>query len=36
MNYLISIGYKNEDLIECGLFGYKSETKRFMTSLEIE
>ena len=28
MNYLISIGYKNEDLIECGLFGYKSETKK--------
>ena len=28
MNYLISIGYKDEDLIECGLFGYKSETKK--------
>lgn len=28
MNYLISRGYKNEDLIECGLFGYKSETKK--------
>ncbi len=28
MNYLISIGYKNEDLIECGLFGYKNETKK--------
>ena len=28
MNYLTSIGYKNEDLIECGLFGYKSETKK--------
>lgn len=28
MNYLISIGYKSEDLIECGLFGYKSETKK--------
>lgn len=28
MNYLISIGYKNEDLIECGLFGYKSDTKK--------
>lgn len=28
MNYLVSMGYKNEDLIECGLFGYKSETKK--------
>ena len=28
MNYLISKGYKVEDLIECGLFGYKSETKK--------
>lgn len=28
MNYLLSIGYKNEDLIECGLFGYKNETKK--------
>lgn len=28
INYLISIGYKNEDLIDCGLFGYKSETKK--------
>ena len=27
MNYLISKGYKNEDLIECGLFGYKNEKK---------
>ena len=28
MNHLISIGYKNEDLIECGLVGYKNETKK--------
>lgn len=28
MKYLTSIGYKSEDLIECGLFGYKSETKK--------
>ena len=28
MNHLISIGYKNEDLIECGLVGHKNETKK--------
>lgn len=28
INYLISIGYKSEDLIESGLVGYKSESKK--------
>lgn len=28
MIYLKSIGYNDEDLIECGLFGYKNETKK--------
>ena len=27
-DYLISLGYEKHDLIECGLFGYKSETDK--------
>ena len=36
MNYLISIGYKSEDLIDVVYLDIKVKLKRFMTNLEIE